>query len=163
MHVVTHSMGGRLAAIAMDALSAEPPEARPHLYHLILAAPDIRVNLFEQSAPAMEVLSKRMTLYASEWDQALRCSFWFHNAPRAGQGGQGAVVIKGLDTIDASPVEKPSLVGRIPCTPSGHSYISQNPAVLSDFFELLSHDTDPGNRQRLHEEKKGPLVYWLLK
>jgi esterase/lipase superfamily enzyme len=167
INVITHSMGGRLAANSLEWLVTQPAKGRPRLYHLILAAPDIRVSHFRNAKAGMHGLSKNVTLYSSKWDQALQCSFYYHGAPRAGQAGANIVVIENVDTVDASAVETPSVLSYLyevlPCTPSGHSYISQNPAVLSDLYELLAYDTAPNRRQRLHAGKKDGLTYWRLR
>lgn len=167
IHVITHSMGGRLAANSFEWLITQPTKGRPRLHHLILAAPDVRVAHFRQAARGMQGLSKNVTLYSSKWDQALQCSLILHGAPRAGQAGSNIVVLKDIQTVDASAVEKPSfpasLSASIPCMETGHSYISQNPAVLSDLYELLAYDTAPNRRQRLHERQKDGLPYWMLR
>jgi esterase/lipase superfamily enzyme/TRAP-type C4-dicarboxylate transport system substrate-binding protein len=165
IHIVTHSMGGRLASSAAEWIHTQPADKRPKLYHLILAAPDVRIHQFERALPGMLAISNRVTLYASEWDQALRCSQTAHgDSVRVGQGGRNVQVFASVDTVDVSEVEKPTW-WEVPfiCTSSGHSYISQNQAVLADLYTLVVNNRSPKDRQRLHEQKKGTLPYWLLK
>jgi TRAP-type C4-dicarboxylate transport system substrate-binding protein/esterase/lipase superfamily enzyme len=166
-NILTHSMGGRVATEFFRWLSSQPATSPLNFYHLILAAPDVRVNLFKGAANGMRRYSKRVSLYASDWDQALRCAQFVNGGARAGQAGSNRVVLDQIDTIDVSNVEHPSwfAVERyIPCTPSGHGYISQNPAVLADLYELLTYDKAPP-RQRLRQEQEPQhkLPYWVFK
>jgi esterase/lipase superfamily enzyme len=152
IHILTHSMGGRLVTKHFERPDPTPTGAGSKVFHLILAAPDVRVSNFDNALEGMQKQSKRLSLYASQYDQALLCSQWANRGPRAGQGGDDRVVRKDLDTIDASNVERGTWYERLvayACTPYGHGYISQNPAVLADLYELLTYNTAPTGRQRL--------------
>jgi len=71
----------------------------------------------------------RVTLYASSKDTALWLSRRFHGYARAGDAGDGLIVLPYLDTVDASAVDTSFL---------GHSYFGSNRTVLSDIYSLLS-------------------------
>ena len=63
------------------------------------------------------------------------CSEGLHNDERVGLGGKNIFVSPGVDTIDASEVEKPpwwtpqALMLALPCIGGGHSYYIDNLSV----------------------------------
>jgi esterase/lipase superfamily enzyme len=160
--IVAHSMGSRLIAAAMDWANGRDGYSRGFVQHLVLAAPDIYVAEFEQVAPSLAALAKRVTLYASDNDQALWCSNKIvHSKRRAGQGGDQIVVVAGVDTLDATPAD-PSPAWRLwPCA-SGHSYLTRNSSVLVDLHNLLTFDAAPPQRFRLQPRQRGLLSYWMF-
>jgi TRAP-type C4-dicarboxylate transport system substrate-binding protein/pimeloyl-ACP methyl ester carboxylesterase len=157
LHVLTHSMGGRLITEAMDWMNGRPNYSNM-VYNLILAAPDIYGSRFELAFGSMKALSSRVSLYASDNDEALVCSDRLAQ-PRAGQAGQNIIVEPQLDTLDATPAD-PRTWKNLPCTSVGHSYIVHNPAVLGDFQSLVVADIPPARRFRLLPRNKNGLVYW---
>jgi esterase/lipase superfamily enzyme len=101
LHIVAHSMGNRAVLWALARLNL--PGDR--LGQLVMIAPDVDTEIFEdlvrRSGPFV-----RRTLYVSKRDLALRASGWLRSStPRAGDAGKQFVVIKEMDTIDASPVK----------------------------------------------------------
>lgn len=162
IHLVTHSMGARLAVDAIEWIASGHGNFNFRLHNAIFAAPDVRRSLFLSALPTIARQSQRITLYASKWDQALLCSMLLHKGARAGQGGAEIIVADMIDSVDASPVEEPSWLGRLPCTPFGHTYLHQNSAVLGDVYELLKYDAGPDRRQRLHRRSKQGLAFWLI-
>ena len=121
-------MGGYVLTEALDRMALEGTDHLPVYENVILAAPDIDADTFEQYvAPALIKAKHRVTLYASENDAALLASRGLRgNVQVAGEVREGRVVIvNGMDTIDVSAVS------------SGHSYIGDNGHVLEDFRALL--------------------------
>lgn len=162
INIVAHSMGSRLIAAAMEWAQGRPGFEQPLVQHLVLAAPDIYVAKFEQAAPSLVALAKRVTLYASDNDQALWCSNQIvHNKRRAGQGGNEIVVVNGVDTLDATPADVRSWWQWRPCG-SGHSYLTRNSSVLADLHNLITFDAAPRERFRLQARQRGPLSYWIF-
>ena len=107
-------------------------EPRKVFKEIILAAPDIDADKFRKEiAPALAKMPAKTTLYASSRDIALRASKRQNGEPRAGDSGKGIVVMKGMETIDASYVDTSLFWGL------RHSYIADSPALLSDLFYLL--------------------------
>ena len=72
--------------------------------------------------------ARRITLYASSNDEAIKLSKKVHAYPRAGESGPDIVVVPGLDTIDVSNVDTSLL---------GHSYFAEKRTVISDLFYLI--------------------------
>lgn len=60
---------------------------------------------FLQLTSRIRAPADRVTLYASSYDIAISLSKKFHTYPPAGESGEDIVVVKGLDTVDASSVD----------------------------------------------------------
>ena len=133
IHVIAHSMGNRVVCDALEGMSRDP-QLSLKLTHLVLAAPDIDAETFVSLARHLRQLSKRVTLYESSNDKALHASKKIHGYARA---GEPLLIIPGLDTVDASAVDTDFL---------GHSYFSDNWALLSDIHAVLSKDLAPEER-----------------
>jgi TRAP-type C4-dicarboxylate transport system substrate-binding protein len=160
LHVLTHSMGGRLVTEAMDWMNGRQNYGSKLAYNLVLAAPDIYSARFKLALGSMQALSSRVSLYASDNDEALVCSDRIaHGNRRAGQAGQGIIVEAQLDTLDATPAD-PRTWKNFPCTPVGHSYIVHNATVLADLQSLVVADIPPARRFRLLQRNKDGHVYW---
>lgn len=154
IHLIAHSMGNRALIRALEqfaAVMADP--AAPHFSEVILAAPDIDAEVFRQIAAAFRRAARRVTLYASANDLALRASHRFHGYPRAGDGGENIIVAPGIETIDASAVDT-NLVG--------HFYYGDNRSVLSDVFHLLRDGKPPKERFGLRLRDSPTGSYWVF-
>ncbi|MDH3592158.1 MAG: alpha/beta fold hydrolase [Planctomycetota bacterium] len=128
IHLVGHSMGGYVLTEALDRLAMKGTEHTAVFKNVILAAPDIDADIFQQYiAPALVNARHQVTLYASKNDYALVASRNLRgNIQVAGEVRDGRVVtVPGMDTIDVSDVS------------GGHSYIGNNNHVLHDFKALL--------------------------
>jgi esterase/lipase superfamily enzyme len=152
IHLVAHSMGARLLVRALsDAALQDKLNHRTLVRQVIIAAPDIDVRVFKQLAKSLR--SDPTTLYASSNDRALALSRIMHDDRRAGEAGQGILVLPGIDTIDVSYVDT-SL--------DGHSYYGDNKTVVSDLFYLLR-GLPPKDRFGL-KQMSGPTgLYWLFR
>ena len=135
VHVIAHSMGGQLLSRAMQNLTL--PEGK-QFQNVVLAAPDINAAVFKETiVPAMRRAAKRVTIYASANDQALRLSQQRHKNKRLGQARDWVSVFPDFDTIDASDLPHDWL---------GHSYFAGNSRVISDLFDALMHDMSAESR-----------------
>ena len=133
LHLVAHSMGNRAL---LDALvRADLPERR--LGQLIMIAPDVDSEIFKD-----EVLRsgpfRRKTLYVSSHDLALRAAGWLRSGlPRAGDADEQLTVVKGVDTVDTSPLK----AGKV-----GHSVYDYSQLVFDDLGAVLR-DEQPTARK----------------
>lgn len=155
IYLIAHSMGSRGLTRAISSLLQERPELRERLKEIILAAPDIDAEVFKRDiAPKLSEKGQHVTLYASSQDVALAASKEIHGYPRAGDSTQGVVVVKGVETIDASNVDTSFL---------GHSYFVETTSILSDMFSLMKHNKRAGERFGLRgiDTKEGR--YWEFK
>jgi esterase/lipase superfamily enzyme len=151
VHVLGHSMGSEAIAKAIALL--DQSDSLPRLAQVVLAAPDLDRRTFgREILPRLQSRATRVTLYASNDDDALRASRALNGVWRLGLGGDSLVVIRGMDTIDASRVRADAL---------GHTLFG-NQAVLADLAVLLAEGKSPAER-RLLERKRGDLVFWRFR
>jgi esterase/lipase superfamily enzyme len=156
VHVLAHSMGNRALARALSTLDpALLPQGAAQLHQVIFAAPDVDRSTFLQLASAFRKPARRITLYASSGDVALRASRFLHAGPRAGNAGPDIVVAQGIDTIDASAVDT-SLFGL------GHSYYAGKRSILNDIFHLLKAGDPPDQRFDM-KPVDGPPKHWCYR
>lgn len=154
IHIIAHSMGNRILMQAMERM-AQADEATPLFGEVVLAAPDVDAGAFRNRYfPAVAKLAGHVTLYASSNDRALRASTSIHGNNRAGLSGGNLVVIQGLDTIDASPIDT-SLIG--------HSYYGNNPKMIRDLQTVVTKNTPAEARAWLKRVLRGPEYhYWVF-
>lgn len=127
---------------------------RSRLKEIILAAPDIDADVFmEQIAPALIAHRRPITLYASSNDVALKLSKKANGYPRAGDSGEGLVVMPGIETIDASEVDSGFL---------GHSYFADVQSVISDLFQIIWAGKRADRRLGLRRVESIKGRYWAI-
>jgi len=139
VNIIAHSMGNRLLSRAMSQVSNKLAEAKVKFGAIILAAPDIDVDLFERLATAYPLLSEKTTMYVSSRDRALFFSKSLQDSDRAGLTPP-ITVVNGIDTIVVSKVDLSLL---------GHGYFSGSEPVLYDMKSVLEGSHDPSKRLRL--------------
>ncbi|SDO97257.1 Esterase/lipase superfamily enzyme [Pseudomonas arsenicoxydans] len=153
--VVGHSMGTRGLSKAIGAIAEEKPALIGKLKAIILAAPDIDADLFKQKiAPRLLNTGKSVTLYASSNDKALSLSQTAHRYPRAGDSGAGLVILKGMDTIDASNVDTSFL---------GHTYYGDVRSIIDDMHYIIQESLPADKRAGLSPTGFEPNKYWRFK
>jgi len=156
LYLVAHSMGARLATRAYTALVGD----RWDIHHatdreLVLVAPDIDADLFRDGlAPRLAAAGVHTTLYASSGDRALMASKTFHGYPRAGDSGDGLVVMPGVETVDASGVSAAFL---------GHSYFAEERHIMEDIFALVQTGQRADSRFGLSPTESEDGRYWTFR
>jgi esterase/lipase superfamily enzyme len=102
INVIAHSMGNLVVADALANNSSMPGPVR--LQELIMAAPDLDWNYFQQVAPDLRKVSDAVTLYASSSDRAMMLSKAIASGvPRAGDILNGEpIVVAGVESIDVT-------------------------------------------------------------
>ncbi len=124
------------------------------LNQVILAAPDIDSKVFRENiAPYLPGKAERFTLYASSKDAALVLSKNLQGGNRAGQSGDGLVIVDGIDTIDASSIDTSIL---------GHSFYGDERELLMDIFHVAANGLPP-TRRNLDSGEKGGKSFWKLR
>ncbi len=151
VELLAHSMGSETVA---KALSLAPViDSLPRFDQVVFAAPDLDRRVFgREILPRLGTRATRVTLYASNDDDALRASRAVNGVWRLGLGGDSLVVIKGMDTIDATRVRADAL---------GHTLFG-NQAFLADLSSLLAEGKSPAER-RLLAVKRGDLVFYRFR
>ncbi|MDB4293325.1 alpha/beta hydrolase [Maribacter sp.] len=155
IYLIAHSMGNRGLTRAIIDLIASKPELKSKIKEIILAAPDIDADVFKRDiAPQMvSEINKPITLYASSEDVALKASKEIHGSPRAGDTNQGVVLVRGIETVDASAISTSFL---------GHSYFADTPSIISDIFDLITKGERAGSRSGLEEVRAQNDIYWKV-
>ena len=160
VHVLAHSMGA-------DAVSRAVRELGPEgqiFDQIVLAAPDIDRRVFlEEIAPRLGQHAQRATLYCSRNDLALFFSRYWNSPgdplPRAGDSTTGPIILRGLDTVDASSIRTDLL---------GHSYYGDCVPLLKDVGLLLKEGLAPDQRRlevQVAEDAAPdqPRLYWVFR
>jgi esterase/lipase superfamily enzyme len=150
IHILAHSMGNRAIFEALKSLSRQP-DIPIRFSHLLLAAPDIDAETFEELANTLKELSGHITLYESSKDKALLASKLIHGNRRA---GEPLLVIPGMDTIDVSAIDTDFL---------GHSYFSDTWPLLSDIHSIIAKNEQPSSRFGLTEMQNPVGKYYVFR
>lgn len=141
INLIAHSMGNRALTQAIHELSLELKEQALLFDQVILAAPDIDADVFQdQLAPSIVKHASHVTLYASASDEALAASKMVHGNRRAGDSAPRPLVVAGVDTIDVSLLDM---------GPLGHSYYGSSRFILQDMATIL------------HEARRAVQRPWL--
>jgi esterase/lipase superfamily enzyme len=131
--------------------------ASVQISQIILAAPDVDRDNFENIAAEIQGLAKGVTLYAASNDRALQVSRNFYGGiPRAGDvPPAGPLVLSGIDTIDVTTASTDSLS-------LNHSGYAENNHLLEDIGRLIQTGTRPPNVRTpsLQEVDTAKGAYW---
>jgi len=140
--VIAHSMGNQVLLPVLRDLKQQMP-AGVQLSQVILAAPDVDRDGFENLAREIKGVSKGITLYAHANDRALDISkqFW-GGIPRAGDvPAGGPIILPGImDTIDVT--ETSTEIFNL-----HHSGYAENKALLNDIQLLLQTGERPPEKR----------------
>jgi esterase/lipase superfamily enzyme len=154
--VIAHSMGNQPTLQVLKDLKRSKPDG-VQISQIILAAPDVDRDNFENIAADIQGLASGVTLYAAGNDRALRVSRNFYGGvPRAGDvPTAGPLVLPGIDTIDASAASMDSLG-------LNHSGYAENNALLQDIAALIATGTRPPKLRTpsLEEVPTDRGAYW---
>ena len=156
IYLVGHSMGNRIIGSAMASLASDRLDGDLVMFReIVMIAPDIDTEVFRlDMAPRLTQTGIHVTVYASSNDRALMASKAFHGYPRAGESGEGLVVIEGVETVDASDVSGSIL---------GHSYFAEDRRIMEDIFSLLQSGQRADNRFGLAMVNSDSGRYWTLR
>lgn len=154
VHIIAHSMGNRglLRALQRIAGNAQT-RATVQFGQILLAAPDVDRDLFLDLSSLYGAYAERVTLYASDADQAVHLSAKFHDSPRAGYFTPYTVAAN-IDTVAVPDFDVDML---------GHGYFAQADALLSDIYSLIRNNAPPGDRQRVFPGQSEGQTYWTFR
>ena len=130
IYLVAHSMGTRVLANAVSGVIIDRPDLKKRFKEIILAAPDIDADVFVNDlAPRLVEAARNTTLYAASDDRALQTSREVHGGyARAGDAGEKMIILKGIDTVDATGVDASLL---------RHSYFAEANSIIRDIKEIV--------------------------
>jgi esterase/lipase superfamily enzyme len=155
VNVIAHSMGNY---VAVDALANYAQTTDPvQIAKLVMAAPDVDRNVFEQIAPKAKAIVGGMTLYASSADLAMKVSRGLAGGiPRAGDVPQeGPVVLPDIETIDVTAVGDEFLG-------VNHDTFAASRDVIEDIAALLHGNQPPPRLSQIRQVPDPPSAvrYW---
>lgn len=135
--VIAHSMGNQLLLRVLQDMKRSLPEGLV-LSQLILAAPDVDRDSFENIVSSITGIAEGITLYAAANDQALLFSKRVNGGvPRAGDVPGGVpLIIPGVDSIDATATSMDSLG-------INHAGYAENLKLLGDIGKLIETGVRP--------------------
>jgi esterase/lipase superfamily enzyme len=147
--VIAHSMGSQLLLPVLRDLKRAPPPGVA-ISEVILAAPDVDRDAFENIAAELAGVSRGITVLAASNDFALDISrrFW-GGVPRAGDvPAGGPIVTAGVDTIDITALSTKVFA-------LNHSAYAEKSALLSDIQLLIqTGERPPDKREPILERVK---------
>lgn len=152
--VAAHSLGARGLSLALSGLSDGDDPETPLVERLVLFAPDIDVEIFQQILPRLGRQAGHITAYVSENDSALSVAREIHGYPRLGEAGPHLAELTGVEFVDVSELP----LRRV----TGHLYHLYNAPVAHDLRELLIDRLDAADRSRLKQPDPTLSNYWLL-
>src|SRR5262245_39024099 len=139
--VIAHSMGNLpLLQVLRDLGPRLAPDVR--LNQIIMAAPDIDRNVFENIAIDLQKYGRGLTLYASSNDRAMQAARRVAGGiPRAGDVPvDGPIIVEGIDTIDVTQTSLDYLA-------LNHSIYAEKSALLNDIGLLLQTGERPPDKR----------------
>jgi len=147
-------MGNRALLEAVNRINRKNPEIQ--FGQIILAAPDVDADVFEELSVAYPKLSEQTTLYISKKDKAVRASKWIHSHNRAGFAPPVCLVEK-INTIE---IEEDVNIFEL-----GHGYFAGQTSLLEDMKKLIHFNLDANNRMETLtlQEATATKRYWKLK
>lgn len=154
--VIAHSMGNQpLLRVLQDFQRSLPDGLK--LSQLILAAPDVDRDSFENIVSSITGVAEGITLYAASNDQALQVSRRVNGGvPRAGDvPATGPIIMSGVDTIDATATSMDSLG-------INHAGYAENVVLLRDIGKLIQTGQRPPRARvpELEEVTSAAGLYW---
>jgi esterase/lipase superfamily enzyme len=114
--------------------------AKPMFNEVILAAPDVTRDNFEQIVRQVRGLTGGMTLYASANDRALRLSQKLSGASAGHVPANGPVVVAGVDSIDVSAASTDFFS-------LNHSTFADRAQLIEDMRRLLDKSQRPPDQR----------------
>lgn len=155
LHIIAHSMGN---FVVLEVLKELAPAATPRVSELIMAAPDVDVDLFDGFMKKVALVARGMTLYASKNDWAMVASRKANKKGRAGDVfADGPLIAEKLDSIDVSAIGN-EMFGL------NHDTFASNRSLVDDIGRLIRKGERPPNDRspqiRGFPEGRTPPAYW---
>jgi esterase/lipase superfamily enzyme len=159
VHLLAHSMGNAALAELLTRSGTKLSDRGKAIDQMVLAAPDLDAQKFEEIAEHFTKAAQGVTLYASGTDRALLLSQSLRSGHiRLGDVGPGGpVVVDGMDSIDITSVGTELFS-------TNHNTYASYPALVDDLGKLfLSGQRPPTARAPEIMKVSGQSgVYWRL-
>jgi len=176
--LMTSSLGAQTVCDAFAWLATQPDllEGKPKIDHVVLSAPDVSAQAFDDKFSAViRALARHLTVYVSSNDRALLFSNWLNRGRRLGRTAeitvppearteqyqfqealelldQQAKGLGNLAVVDATPVNR---------TRNLHHFFTDAPEFFDDLYRHL---LEPGNAvsRRLHAVRTAQGVDYVI-
>ncbi|MHC5023126.1 MAG: alpha/beta hydrolase [Planctomycetota bacterium] len=167
IHIVSHSRGADVASTAIRELhmvvrrTDRTVAGDMKIATLVLAAPDLDVDVFNQRffGELAAMAPARLVIYVSERDSALNLSsMLFRSESRIGELSVDSISPAAQELLTQIPTIE-LISARVSGFGSRHSYVFDNPSVLSDLVLLLRDGATPGKGRPLEQPVPG---VWLI-
>jgi esterase/lipase superfamily enzyme len=155
IYVLAHSMGNQIVveSLYQESLGIE----KISLSELVLAAPDVDLDVFSSIEAGIKKVARGITIYASASDKALRLSKLKAGGVRLGDvPDTGPVIFAGIDTIDVTALGEDVFE-------LNHSVFSSSRSAMDDLGRILQGIRPPGARTpqlRGLPDGTNPPQYW---
>ena len=168
--VIANSMGGQVVADAFGKLyqQSEFSDAEPEIEHVILTAPDIGQEEFDQHfRDKILALSEHLTVYVSSNDRALLISRLVNREARSGESTLSPDQFEEASRVAELMQPGDSVVSLVDVTPVNrtrnfHNFSLETPEFVEDWCLRLSNKTNPRSRLLYQIETQDGRVYSVL-
>ena len=169
--IIAHSLGCRLACLALQKLYKDPNTRNLKLDHVVLLAPNVDREEFNQNFKAgLQALVKRLTIYVASDDNVLLLSKLLYNVDSIGLPEQFSPDTN-LDEIQTFLYYEKQVPGKIDLVDVSfskkdflrkHRLFLERP-VMEDLFWLI-HDDYPAAQRHLlkYQGTHNPTDYWVI-
>jgi len=156
LHIIAHSMGTFIVLDALSELAKVGPV--PGLSEIVMAAPDVDIDLYKTLVANIRPRVRGMTLYASANDKALVASRSAAGKPRAGDVFNGEpILIPNIESIDVSAIGA-EMFGL------NHNTFASNRSLIDDIGRLVFSGVRPPHQRspQIRCVPEGPALpdYW---
>lgn len=174
------SLGCQTICDSFAWLATQPDllQGKPKLSHVVLSAPDVSVEAFNETFSArIQALSQHLTAYVSSNDRALLMSQWLNGGQRLGRKAEVMIppedrlgqyeFEEALELLDlqAKGARNLSIVDATPINflRNLHHFFTDSPVFFDDLYQRLLRPDDIVNRP-LHTVRTQPqeVTYWIL-
>jgi len=155
--ILAHSMGTWLASEALRGVAMRKGAISPKIRNVILASPDIDMDVFRRQFVEMGPRRPHFTIFTSTKDKALGLSRWLSGgADRVGGTDltpfQPILDRLGISVIDTSSID--------PHDPLGHSAFSDSPEMVKLLGKRVADQTLDGGRASITDRMKVATVHF---
>jgi esterase/lipase superfamily enzyme len=168
--IIAHSLGCRLACLALEKLYGNPDAKNLKLDHVIFIAPNVDREEFARNfKSALQALVNRLTIYVTSDDNALLLGKLLYNVDSIGLPEQFSPDTN-LDEIQTFLFYEKQLPGRIDLVDVSfspkkdvlrkHRLFLERP-VLEDLYWLIRDDY-PASKRHLLKYSGGKADYWVI-
>jgi esterase/lipase superfamily enzyme len=139
LHIIAHSMGNFIVLDALNELVKVGPVLG--LSEIVMAAPDVDIDLYKTLVKNVRPRVRGMTLYASANDKALVVSRSAAGKPRAGDVFNGGpILIPNIESIDVSAIGD-EMFGL------NHNVFASNRSLIDDIGRLVLSGVRPPDQR----------------